>query len=158
LKNTFWRISISMKSICFQLLDGKQHNFLGFFFFSSGFRQPDFSVVLLKVTTMEKPSWFLNIYHSRGTGHLYLYIFIIIISSLSTLRMYKSQWTLRYWYPHSKEISIYIFPEKELRGLSPNFHILVSIYSYDQSTYLFSCSTIGRPIVGIYKSLTETGM
>ncbi len=24
---------------------------------------------------------------------------------------------------HFKEISIYVFPEKELRGLSPNFHI-----------------------------------
>ncbi len=24
---------------------------------------------------------------------------------------------------HCKEISIYVFPDKELRGLSPNFHI-----------------------------------
>jgi len=28
---------------------------------------------------------------------------------------------------HCKEISIYVFPEKELRGLSPNFHIHVSL-------------------------------
>ncbi len=28
---------------------------------------------------------------------------------------------------HYKEISIYVFPEKELRGLSPNFHIHVSV-------------------------------
>jgi hypothetical protein len=28
---------------------------------------------------------------------------------------------------HCKEISIYVFPEKELRGLSPNFHIHVSV-------------------------------
>ncbi len=28
---------------------------------------------------------------------------------------------------HCKEISIYVFPEKELRGLRPNFHILVSV-------------------------------
>jgi hypothetical protein len=27
---------------------------------------------------------------------------------------------------HCKEISTYVFPEKELRGLSPNFHIHVS--------------------------------
>jgi len=27
----------------------------------------------------------------------------------------------------AKEISIFIFPEKELRGLSPNFHIHVSV-------------------------------
>ncbi len=28
---------------------------------------------------------------------------------------------------HCQEISIYVFPEKELRGLSPNFHIHVSV-------------------------------
>ncbi len=28
---------------------------------------------------------------------------------------------------HCKEIWIYVFPEKELRGLSPNFHIYVSV-------------------------------
>jgi hypothetical protein len=30
-------------------------------------------------------------------------------------------------YLHCKEISIYVFPEKELRGLSLNFHIYVSV-------------------------------
>jgi hypothetical protein len=37
----------------------------------------------------------------------------------------------------SKAISICVFPEKELRGLNPYFHIHVSercIYSHDQST------------------------
>jgi hypothetical protein len=29
--------------------------------------------------------------------------------------------------PHCKEISIYVFPEKELCGLSPIFHIHVSV-------------------------------
>jgi hypothetical protein len=28
---------------------------------------------------------------------------------------------------HCKEISIYVFPEKELRGLCPNFYIHVSV-------------------------------
>jgi hypothetical protein len=28
---------------------------------------------------------------------------------------------------HCKEISIYVFPEKELHGVSPNFHIYVSV-------------------------------
>jgi hypothetical protein len=41
---------------------------------------------------------------------------------------------------HCKEISIYVFLEKELRGLSSNFQIHVSvsdlyIYSHDRSTY-----------------------
>jgi hypothetical protein len=31
---------------------------------------------------------------------------------------------------HSNENSIYVFPEKELRGLSPNFHIHVSVRIY----------------------------
>ncbi len=34
---------------------------------------------------------------------------------------------------YSKEISIYVFPEKELRSLSPNFHILFE--RPDRSTY-----------------------
>jgi hypothetical protein len=63
-------------------------------------------------------------------------------------------------FTHCKEIWIYVFPEKELRGLSPNFRIHVSvtdlyIYYRIRSTF-FSCSRIGRPIRGIYKSLTET--
>ena len=52
---------------------------------------------------------------------------------------------------HSNENLVYVFPEKELRGLSPNFHIHVSLS-------IFSCSRISRPIVGIYKPLTETWM
>jgi hypothetical protein len=40
---------------------------------------------------------------------------------------------------HCKEISIYVFPEKELRGLSPNIHIYVSV----SDLYI---PTIGPPI------------
>ncbi len=39
---------------------------------------------------------------------------------------------------HCNENPIYVFPEKELRGLSPNFHIRVCeqlIYFQDRSTY-----------------------
>ncbi len=51
-------------------------------------------------------------------------------------------------------------PEKELRGLSPNLHIHVSVSDLYilRSVLLFSCSRIGRPIRRIYKSLTETWM
>ncbi len=41
---------------------------------------------------------------------------------------------LEFW----NENPIYVFPEKELSGLSPYFHIYVSVsdlYSQDQSTY-----------------------
>jgi hypothetical protein len=60
---------------------------------------------------------------------------------------------------HCKEIRIYVFPEKELRSLTPNFNIHVSVsdlYIPTRSANLFSCSRIGRPIRGIYKSLTDT--
>ncbi len=40
---------------------------------------------------------------------------------------------------HCKEISIYALPEKELRGLSPNLHIHVSV----SDLYI---PTIGPPI------------
>jgi hypothetical protein len=41
---------------------------------------------------------------------------------------------------HCKEVSFCVFPEKELRGFSPNIHIHVPVsdflkYSQDQSTY-----------------------
>ena len=50
------------------------------------------------------------------------------------------------------------FPEKELRGHSPNSYIHVSVSDLYIPTIgpLFSCSRICRPIVGIYKSYTET--
>jgi hypothetical protein len=34
---------------------------------------------------------------------------------------------------HCSENSIYVFPEKELRGLSPNFHIHVSVSDFMQT-------------------------
>ncbi len=53
--------------------------------------------------------------------------------SLLILLFKNSQWL------HFKEILIHVFPEKELRGLSPNFHIHVSV----NDLYII---TIGPPI------------
>jgi hypothetical protein len=61
---------------------------------------------------------------------------------------------------HCKEISIYVFPEKNCAA-----SVLISIlcvrerfiYSHDRSIYI-ACSRIGRPIVGINKSHTGTCM
>jgi hypothetical protein len=51
-----------------------------------------------------------------------------------------------------------IFPEKEYRGLSPNFHIHVSVSElYITKMGLpFLLEEICGPILGIYKSLTDT--
>ncbi len=51
-----------------------------------------------------------------------------------------------------------IFPEKESRGLSPNFHIHVSVSELYISTMglPFLLEEICGPILGIYKSLTDT--
>jgi hypothetical protein len=52
-----------------------------------------------------------------------------------------------------------IFPERKLRGLSPNFyihvHYLRAIYRFPSSVCLYDFSKIGRMIVGIYQSLTD---
>jgi hypothetical protein len=51
-----------------------------------------------------------------------------------------------------------IFPEKEYRGLSPNFHIHVSVSELyiSRMGLPFLLEEICGPILGIYKSLTDT--
>jgi hypothetical protein len=52
---------------------------------------------------------------------------------------------------HGNENPIYVFPENELCSLSPNFHIHVPVSELYNLRIgpKFSCSRIGRPIVGI---------
>ncbi len=59
---------------------------------------------------------------------------------------------------HCNGNSVYIFLFWELRGLSPNFHIhvyLSDLYIPRMGPHI-SSSRKGRPIVGIYNSLTDT--
>ncbi len=58
------------------------------------------------------------------------------------------------------EISKQIFPEKEYRGLSPNFHIHASVSDLYIPTIglLILLEEICRPILGLYKSITDTRM
>jgi hypothetical protein len=56
------------------------------------------------------------------------------------------------------EISKQIFPDKEYRGLSPNFHIHASMSDLYIPTFGLPIllEEICRPILGLYKSLTDT--
>jgi hypothetical protein len=56
------------------------------------------------------------------------------------------------------EISKQIFPEKEYRGLSPNFHIHEPVSDLYIPTIGLAIlmEEICRPILGLYKSLTDT--
>jgi hypothetical protein len=60
------------------------------------------------------------------------------------------------------EILKQIFPEKEYLGLSPNFHLKCVcerfIYSHDRHGNFAGGNTVCRPILGLYKSLTDTRM
>ncbi len=64
------------------------------------------------------------------------------------------------WYLHCNENPIYVFLFWELQGLSPNFHIYVSVSDFyiPRMDPQISWSKIGRSIVGINKSLTDTWM
>jgi hypothetical protein len=57
------------------------------------------------------------------------------------------------------EISKQIFTEKDYRGLSPNFHIHASVSDLYIPTIglpILLEEEISRPILGLYKSLTDT--
>ncbi len=62
--------------------------------------------------------------------------------------------------PHCNGNSVYIFLFWKKRGLSPNFHIHVSLSDWyiPRISLHISSSRTGRPIVGIYNSLTDTCM
>jgi hypothetical protein len=82
-----------------------------------------------------------------------LTIIILATALLLSLYCYKR-------YLHCNENPIHEFLFWELRGISPNLHIHVSVS--DLYTYIprigphISCRRIGRSMVGIYKSLTNT--
>ncbi len=57
--------------------------------------------------------------------------------------------------PHFNENPIYVFLFWKMRGLIPSFHMHVSVRVSRIGPHIF-CSIIGRSIVGIYESLSET--
>jgi hypothetical protein len=75
---------------------------------------------------------------------------------LSTVHMWKENAITRQ--RHNNENSKQIFLEKEMRGASPNFHIHVSVSNLyiPGLPFLLQENTVCGPILGIYKSLTDT--
>jgi hypothetical protein len=77
--------------------------------------------------------------------------------SLPSWRVLQTAWVTNILL-HCNGNSLYVFLFWELRGFSPNFHMHVSV----SDLYIprigphISSSRKGRPIVGIYNSLTDT--
>ncbi len=95
----------------------------------------------------------------RAMGLFQSWCFKMSLSGyIITTKYVHTSWQSSSWTAHCNKNPIYVFPEKELPCLSTNFHIhvSVSVYSQDRSVHIFSYSRKGRPIVGIYKSLTDT--
>ncbi len=67
-------------------------------------------------------------------------------------------WNIPTLHSTGTENSIHIFLEKELRGHSPNFHLHVSVSALYIPTIDLPIllQEICGPILGIYKSLTDT--
>ncbi len=88
--------------------------------------------------------------NTKTIGRCCMYIFYSIVHF-----SYKRRLTLQ---RKNAENLKQIFPEKEYRGLSPNFHIHVSVSElYIPTIELpFLLEEICGPILGIYKSLTDT--
>jgi hypothetical protein len=84
------------------------------------------------------------------------YSFLILATRTNTTR---DKTALRYALQRQNtEISKQIFPEKEYRGISPNFHIHASLSDLYIPTIGLPIllEEICRPILGLYKSLTDT--
>jgi hypothetical protein len=81
--------------------------------------------------------------------------FAVFHQSANHVRGHLSELTLQ---KQNAENLKQIFPEKEYRGLSPNFHIHVSVSElYIPTMGLpFLLEEICGPILGIYKSPTDT--
>ncbi len=91
-------------------------------------------------------------------------------SNSSLLECSPTTQATRVWFPdetcltalqrQNTDISKQIFPEKEYRGLSPNFHIHVSVIDLYIPTIGLPIllEEICRPLLGPYKSLTDTWM
>ncbi len=74
----------------------------------------------------------------------------------TALRYIHIGYTLQRKYTENSKL---ILPEKKLRGHSPSsytFMFLCAVCIFPRSICIFCCMKIGGPIVGIYKSLTDT--
>jgi hypothetical protein len=95
-----------------------------------------------------------------GAGNpalLHAVITRLILASLNNVEIPETLFSVRTLQRKNAENWKQIFPEKEYRGLSPNFHIHVSVsHLYISTIGLPIPLEICIPILGLYKQLSDT--
>ncbi len=124
-----WRRGISPWSLAIHSVDQK----------TRGAIEAHQGVMETRLGTMETYSGVLRALHTANEGLVRI--------------QYKSLVPI-YVFPEMKLHGLVIFPKQNYNVLSPNIHI----YIFPGWVCLFSCSQIGRPILGIYISHTDTRM
>ncbi len=96
----------------------------------------------------EKNTSYLYLFFNSNVCQLITHRSIVIILVLAATTNIHSP-------PPSCKENVFLF--WELRNLSSNFHIMClwAIYTFPGLVHIFPCSRIGRPILEIYKSLTD---
>ncbi len=109
-------------------------------------------------------SFFTKIYFWKNIHQFCIKIMILCLfrSYLNVCCILEFTILLSKWhvlFVHCNENPNYLFPEKELRGLSPHSCVCERFILYIPGfVHIFSFSRIGSPMVGINKSLTNTWM
>ncbi len=139
-------MSVSTESICKDKCTLKGRVVL----FRLSYRCLDYQTYTDKLPAQHPPTLQLTSANTQAHLTIFFAIFLswVTIAFFSTLQRQNT------------EISKQIFPEKEYRGLNPNFHIHASVSDLYIPTIGLPIllEEICRPILGLYKSLTDTWM
>jgi len=126
-------------------------------------RVSDATIFRTLLTVPHPASPDLTLSFMKGLTHIFTLNFFILKYAKRTVRVLQKKQQQQQKLSrllHCNGISVYIFLFWEMRGLSPNFHIHVSmsnLYIPRIGPHISSCRK-GRPILGIYNSHTDTWM